>query len=148
MGSKLISIATLTVADEVSLRVVVVPECWCHGGHDSQLSQSFTCGFRRPGEQWVTPINYECEDRSFSKCTKSRSSVARGDLLLDMARALDVRALAVPDLVHLLFLVGGSHPVVAHHVRAQYLLRLGRVHGGGAQGQAEAARTVERKDGG
>ena len=113
MGSKLISIATLTVTG-ILVRIVVVPECWCHGGHDSQLSQSFTCGFRRPGEQWVTPINYECEDRSFSKCTESRSSVARGDLLLDMARVLDVRALAVPDLVHLLFLVGGSHPVVGH----------------------------------
>ena len=113
MGSKLISIATLTVTG-ILVRIVVVPECWCHGGHDSQLSQSFTCGFRRPGEQWVAPIHYACEDRSFSKCTESRSSVARGDLLLDMARVLDVRALAVPDLVHLLFLVGGSHPVVGH----------------------------------
>ena len=113
LGSKLVSIATLTV-NEVLVRVVVVPECWCHGGYDSQLSQSLTCSFRRPGEQWVSPINYECEERSFSKANDNRSSVARGDLLLDMARAVGLEALEVPDLVHLLFLVSGTHPVVGH----------------------------------
>ena len=40
--------------------------------------------------------------------------MARGDLLLDMARAVGLEALEVPDLVHLLFLVGGTHPVVGH----------------------------------
>ena len=87
-GTKQISIATISVAD-VLVRVVVVPECWCHWGEEfSQLSQSLTCGFRRPGEQWVLPINYECEDRTFGKCNGNQSSVARGDLLLDMARAV------------------------------------------------------------
>ena len=114
LWAKLVSIATLTVAD-VLVRVVVVPECWCHYGEEfSQLSQSFTCGFRRPGEQWVLPINYECEDRTFGKCNRNQSSVARGDLLLDMARAVGLEALEVPDLVHLLYLVGGTHPVVDH----------------------------------
>jgi hypothetical protein len=113
-GTKQISIATISVAD-VLVRVVVVPECWCHWGEEfSQLSQSFTCGFRRPGEQWVLPINYECEDRTFGKCNRNQSSVARGDLLLDMARAVGLEALEVPDLVHLLYLVGGTHPVVDH----------------------------------
>ena len=113
-GTKQISIATISVAD-VLVRVVVVPECWCHYGEEfSQLSQSFTCGFRRPGEQWVLPINYECEDRSFGKCNGNQSDVARGDLLLDMAKALDVAALEITDLVHLLYLVGGTHPVVDH----------------------------------
>ena len=113
LGSKLVSIATLTV-NEVLLRVVVVPECWCHGGYDSQLSQSLTCSFRRPGEQWILPINYECQERTFSKANDNRSSVARGDLLLDMARAVGVGALDVPELVHLLFLLAGTHPVVGH----------------------------------
>ena len=40
--------------------------------------------------------------------------MARGDLLLDMARAVALEALEVPDLVHLLYLVGGTHPVVDH----------------------------------
>ena len=113
-GTKQISIATISVAD-VLVRVVVVPECWCHYSEEfSQLSQSLTCGFRRPGKQWVLPINYECEDRTFGKCNRNQSSVARGDLLLDMARAVGLEALEVPDLVHLLYLVGGTHPVVDH----------------------------------
>ena len=45
---------------------------------------------------------------------QNQSSVARGDLLLDMARAVGLEALEVPDLVHLLYLVGGTHPVVDH----------------------------------
>ncbi len=77
MGSKLVSIATLTV-NEVLLRVVVVPECWCHGGYDSQLSQSLTCSFKCPGEQWVSPIDYESDERCFNKANDNRSSVARG----------------------------------------------------------------------
>ena len=111
LGSKLVSIATLTV-NEVLVRVVVVPECWFNGG--SQLSQSLTCSFRRPGGQWVSPIDYESDERCFNKANDNRSSVARGDLLLDMARAVGLEALEVPDLVHLLFLVGGMHPVVGH----------------------------------
>ena len=120
-GNKQISIATISVTD-VLVRVVVVPQCWCHYGEEfSQLSQSFTCGFRRPGKQWVLPINYECEDRTFSKCNRNRSSVARGDLLLDMARAVGLEALEVPDLVHLLFLVGGTHPVIGHIMYGPYI---------------------------
>ena len=44
----------------------------------------------------------------------NRCSVARGDLLLDMARAVGVGALDVPELVHLLFLLAGTQPVVGH----------------------------------
>ena len=35
-------------------------------------------------------------------------------LLLDLARAMGLEALEVPDLLHLLFLVSGTHPVVGH----------------------------------
>ena len=118
LGSKLVSIATLTV-NEVLVRVVVVPECWFNGG--SQLSQSLICSFRRPGGQWVSPIDYESDERCFNKANDNRSSVARGDLLLDMARAVGLEALEVPDLVHLLFLVGGTHPVIGHIMYGPYI---------------------------
>ena len=113
LGSKLVSIATLTV-NEVLVRVVVVPECCCDGRNDSGQSQSLTCSFRCPGEQWVSPIDYESDERCFNKANDNRSSVARGDLLLDMARAVGLEALDVPELVHLLFLLSGTHPVVGH----------------------------------
>ncbi len=117
LGSKLVSIATLTV-NQVLVRIVVVPECWCHGRHDSEQSQSLTCGFRRPGEQWVLPINYESQSQNFGR---RNGEVARGDLLLDMAKALEVAALDVPDLVHLLYLLGGTHPVVGHIMYRPYI---------------------------
>ena len=109
LGSKLVHIATLTV-NEVLVRVVVVPQCCCDGSRN----ESLTCSFRCPGEQWVSPIDYESSRRCFNKANDNRSSVARGDLLLDMARAVGVGALDVPELVHLLFLLAGTQPVVGH----------------------------------
>jgi len=109
LGSKLVSILTLTV-NEVLVRVVVVPQCCCDGSRN----ESLTCSFRCPGEQWVSPIDYESSRRCFNKANDNRSSVARGDLLLDMARAVGVGALDVPELVHLLFLLAGTQPVVGH----------------------------------